>query len=140
MFNRDCDTVRSMSLDAVRRQCAALLLFLAFAGLVARALIPAGFMPDVTQSGSMAMVICSGVSEKLVYLDDDGTVHDAPVQKAAAPCDYTLTVHLASLIVPVVALFLTDYDRFAVAASAAAAQYSAPPLPYIARGPPVFSA
>lgn len=41
-------------------------------GIVVRGLIPAGFMPDITQQAATPMVICSGAEHKIIYVDDAG--------------------------------------------------------------------
>lgn len=41
-------------------------------GIVVRGLIPAGFMPDMTQQAATPIVICAGVDHKIIYVDDSG--------------------------------------------------------------------
>lgn len=52
-----------------------LLLLLAVLSITAHAVIPAGFMPDASRVSGTFIKICSGFSEKTVYMPDES---DAP--------------------------------------------------------------
>jgi hypothetical protein len=62
-----------------------ILVFLAFA---MQSIIPAGFMPDINASAAgTKLVICSGIGEKTIYLDQDGQ----PVEhKEFSKCAYSI--------------------------------------------------
>ena len=56
---------------------------------MAKAAIPAGFMPGTDKNGMTALVICSGMGEKTVMVPADAP---APVQNdQTGPCDYFLS-------------------------------------------------
>lgn len=58
----------STALSMLKSGVLMLLLF----GIVVRGLIPAGFMPDMTQQAATPIVICAGVDHKIIYVDDNG--------------------------------------------------------------------
>ncbi|HNQ92978.1 MAG TPA: hypothetical protein PKI93_08625 [Alphaproteobacteria bacterium] len=58
------------------------LLLLVFA---IRAMVPAGFMPDMGAGSGHLIMICSGVEMKQIVVGEDGQ----PVQKQEAPCPYS---------------------------------------------------
>ncbi len=97
--------------DGFRRTWVARVLLLA---LVLRALIPAGFMPDLgaMADGSFKVVICSAAGTKLVTLDAEGnplpdtaTQHDGEACAFSGMATYALT--------PVVADMAVVYDASA---------------------------
>ncbi|HEY8190503.1 MAG TPA: hypothetical protein VIF12_07440 [Micavibrio sp.] len=62
-----------------------ILVFLAFA---MQSIIPVGFMPDIDASAAgTKLVICSGIGEKIIYLDRNGQ----PVEhKEFSKCSYSI--------------------------------------------------
>jgi hypothetical protein len=44
--------------------------------LICQFLIPAGFMPNLTGAGKTALVICSGMGEKTIFVDAAGSGSD----------------------------------------------------------------
>lgn len=112
-------------------------LTLALLGVFIRALIPVGFMPDFGQQAGTALVICSGLETKTIYVDDKG--QPAPAHKVETPCEFALNpvalkpaVSVSSLFVPYIADFVAPDQplTFAVAWVVTHAE---------ARGPPSLS-
>lgn len=89
-----------MTRSVLRSRLYACMLVLALIGIAARALVPAGFMPDIQQSSGIALVICSGIDEKTIYVDDRG--QPAPVHKDQKPCEFSCTSHAVTPAVPFV--------------------------------------
>lgn len=50
-----------------------------------RAMVPAGFMPDMAQGSGHLITICSGVEMKEIMVDENGQ----PAPKHEAPCPYS---------------------------------------------------
>jgi hypothetical protein len=82
----------------------ALFWLLAAAALLLRAGLPAGWMPQASESG-IRIALCTGDGAVMATLGDDGKVHkDAPAPQAPHdPCPFGLA--LAAADVPVAPLF-----------------------------------
>ncbi len=112
------------------------LLLLAALGVMVRALIPAGFMPEFGTGGTQ-IVICSGVTETTITVDDHGQPLPAGDHKDQ-PCAFMATAQLTG---PEAAPLLLQAEIVAFLHRAPALHLIAP-LPaadYPVRGPPVFS-
>jgi hypothetical protein len=73
-------------------------------GVLLQALIPAGFMPSFAKDGKVALVICSGLGEKTVFVDADD--YSAPDHQSDnddnSACPYFLAQTPAQLSSPVI--------------------------------------
>lgn len=80
----------------LRRRLAAAVMV---AALLVMALIPAGFMPSFGADGKVAIVICSGMGEKTVFVDAD----DAPAgtHQDTEACPYFLAQSPTTMDAPV---------------------------------------
>lgn len=96
----------------------ACLLLLAGLAIAAQAMIPAGFMPNITEAGGSTIVICSGFEQKIIHLpaeDAPSGQHDdaakncafsfAPVAEKPAAA---VLVMIAAVAVPVAATIFTS--------------------------------
>lgn len=75
------------------------LLVLMLCALLARAWIPAGWMPDRTSDG-YAISLCTGMGAVTAWVDDKGAVHkNKPVKSGTddQPCAFAGMFHLAAL-------------------------------------------
>ena len=116
----------------------ACLVLLALLGMAARAIIPAGFMPDFSVQAGTPFVICSGTGEKTIYVDDEGRPLGESGHKAEQPCVFALSFYAVSPFLPSV---LVDPVIISIAFNnphAVQPEQSANFL-YPIRGPPVFS-
>lgn len=101
--------------------------------------VPAGFMPDFDASGKTALVICSGLDAKTIFVANDQNDHQNDQKhRSEKPCSYALGM-TADLQAPV--LFTTPVDVIAHETEIQFHQFnlekrrilSLPP-----RGPPAF--
>jgi hypothetical protein len=60
-----------------------------FLGVLLQALIPLGFMPGA--NAATPIVICSGLGEKTIYVDDNGQPVEHQQDKAEKSCAFSLT-------------------------------------------------
>lgn len=84
-------------------------------------LVPVGFMPDLSRAGKVAVVICSGVMEKTIYVDPatgqpDGQPDSQPDKKSShkhekskdgnetSPCSFFALKSQGQMDAPVMAL------------------------------------
>ncbi len=67
------------------------LLLLALMGILVKGLIPLGFMPNFSEHAGTAIVICSGVEQKTIYVDQDGQPAQDVDHQFKAPCDFAYT-------------------------------------------------
>jgi hypothetical protein len=67
------------------------LLLLALMGILVKGLIPLGFMPDFSKHAGTAIVICSGIEQKTVYVDQDGQPAQDAGHQVKTPCDFAYT-------------------------------------------------
>lgn len=122
---------------AMNRAVTFCILTLTLLGLVARALVPTGFMP-VQDSAGTAMVICSGVEQKTIYLGEDGQPVKAPSHKAEAPCVFAFAPLAVKPYMPaLVPVTLATYTVAYIIPEALPDTVSVPHL-YPARAPPTF--
>lgn len=88
---------------------ASLSMFLTTLALLAYVLVPAGFMPGVSQ-GKVALTICHGADIKTVWVDADQSPHDVPAKKAPS-CPFAVSASASGLpempafVVAILALF-----------------------------------
>ncbi len=100
------------------------------AALLLRAIIPAGFMPDMSSTHAQGWVICTGLAQKTI---PDPTV-PAPTHKPA-PCAFALTTptlagaDYAPLLVAYLLLLFLYATSGMPAQSCAPARYKAPRAP-----------
>jgi hypothetical protein len=123
---------------SVLRYVYASLLILALLGVVARALVPAGFMPDFSAQAGTPLIICSGTGEKTVYIDDTGNPIDGAGYKAEQPCVFALSFYAVQPVLPVLTI---DPVVISVAFNLPQSLHSGwnKESLYPVRGPPVFS-
>jgi hypothetical protein len=74
-----------------------IILSLMFIGFALKAVLPAGFMPDA-KSGVVAMVVCSGMGEKTIYVPDDGNKDHAPKHEQKDYCPYQVLTQAKGFI------------------------------------------
>ncbi len=74
-----------------------IILSLMFIGFALKAVLPVGFMPD-TKGGMVAMVVCSGMGEKTIYVPDDGNKNHAPQHEQKDYCPYQVLTQAKGLI------------------------------------------
>ena len=76
-------------------------------------LVPVGFMPDLSRAGKVAVVICSGVMEKTIYVDpatgqpDEKSSHNHMNNKdmdKKSPCSFFVLKSQGQMDAPVIAL------------------------------------
>lgn len=107
--------------------------------VLAMAFVPAGFMPSVTPDGKIAIVICSGMDSKTVYVDADQAPAGETEDRAASQdaCPYMLAsasaAPMGDLILPL--SFPARPEQFLTKADTPVLE-SATTLPPPARGPP----
>ena len=83
----------------------AVMLWLAFAGLFLRLLIPNGYMPSFAADGAMSMVICSDQGAITIIVDDHGqpikNQKKSPEKSHHTPCAFAMmgTIALADPII-----------------------------------------
>jgi hypothetical protein len=115
-----------------------MLALVAFA-LLARAAIPAGWMPSV-QGDRIAISICSGEGRETVWLDKAGKLHksDGGQEHQDHPCAFASVTPAIDAPVSIEPLYLASKAAFApVQHSVSVGQgLAAPPPP--ATGPPVL--
>lgn len=113
------------------------LVLLAFA---LKGLLPAGFMPSVSQDGFMEMVICSGMGEKTVLVPANGGP-DAPDHKESTDTVCAYQMVSAQKLISAPPAFLLPLPVFAPAPNTARAEtgiLSSIRISFAARGPPSF--
>lgn len=113
------------------------LLTLTVFGLMIRALVPLGFMPDLSGT-TTALVICSGNSTQTIYLDEDGKPAKGNHQ-AEAPCTYTFTPLAFAPLHPQMADVLPVHAAAAYMPQGDRPQPSSPRRAHKPRGPPSIS-
>lgn len=121
----------------VRNHLYASLLILALLGMVARAVIPAGFMPDFSAQAGTPLIICSGNGEKTIYVDDKGSPIEQSDHGGEQPCVFALNFYAVQPYLPelVVSLAVLDvaFDAPSMRRIGQGHKFT-----YPARGPPVF--
>lgn len=123
-----------------RRQFSAFTLLLLTAALLARAALPAGWMP-VAQDGGVRIAICTGQGAVMAVLGPDGKIHrDAP-EAPRNPCPFGMAggepFALPTLApLPAAPLMLEQTPVAALAAIELTIRRSLRPP---ARGPPAFA-
>lgn len=134
---RDLVLRKTIQTDSTLRRWVTTLLLLAF---VARALVPAGYMPDFSaaSSGGFKVVICTTMGAMTIALDDNhqpepdqpGNHHDEPCSMAGS----------ASVALPAIDVLLTSAPEFQVSNFDAPLSVQLPPTragPQLgSRGPP----
>lgn len=117
--------------------CLLALLLLAFA---LKALIPAGFMPGQGEGGMTALVICSGMGEKTIFVPADSAPSPAKESASSDPCAYHLAALQKNIISAPPILPLPSLQNSDIAPAAPAANLSTPVILAAApRGPPLSS-
>lgn len=107
-------------------------LMMVFALFLCRALVPLGFMPGQGDAAG-TMVICSGLSEKVIGVDADGN----PVRGKSAESPCAFSINTAGLETP--ALIIALVPPVVVQAEMPQARHNLRVnLPYESRGPPAF--
>ncbi|MBN8521673.1 MAG: DUF2946 domain-containing protein [Alphaproteobacteria bacterium] len=113
----------------------------ALLAVICQFLIPAGFMPNLTGSGKTALVICSGMGEKTIFVDTAGSVSDqTPVSEHPGDtCPYFLAqggTHLTSQpVLPQVMAFTAAKPLITALTFTPSVRFLLPE----ARGSPVFA-
>jgi hypothetical protein len=105
------------------------------AGLFMRAVLPQGYMPERSDGGSIAVVVCGSDGIHLIPLKDE-TDPDEDRQKAEPPCAFA---GLAALAFPPASPHTAAPARVAVGFAEASAQTRLAPSPRLlppATGPP----
>lgn len=128
------------SLTTLRR----LAVWLVLCALFLRALVPAGFMPDLgaLADGAYPITICSGGFEKTILLDRDGNPVEQPAPHSSeSPCVFAAVAALAlpllaAILLPL--LVLAPLPRW-VPATGAPTPFPRPPGLAGPRAPPAFA-
>lgn len=103
--------------------------------------IPAGFMPHITGAGKVALVICSGIGEKTIFIDAAGSGSDqTPASSHSGDtCPYFLAQGGANLptlsIPPLVLAFISAEPRVTYFVEPPQVRFHLPE----ARGSPFFA-
>lgn len=116
------------------------ILLLACVAFVFKAVIPAGFMPG-SSDGTIAMVICSGMGEKTVYMPAS-QVPDGPDNQdsvAKDHCAYQLSASQKNILTPPVFIDAPTqiYTNLGYIWQDQAALFTHRALSYTPRGPPL---
>ena len=95
------------------------LLIVAFA-FTMTSMVPKGFMSSVDENGKIAIVICSGVSQKTIYIDQEQAPEegnegsaDADDEQQPDSCPATIVSH-QQLLTPVATLFVPLSEPFEI--------------------------
>lgn len=112
-------------------------LVLTLLGVFIRAMIPAGFMPDVSLHAGTPLVICSGLESKTIYVDENGK--PASEHKVEAPCDFSLNNNALKPVVFISSLFVPYVSAWVMPERAVEITVSQLRNFAEARGPPAFS-
>lgn len=117
-------------------------------------LVPVGFMPDLSRAGKVAVVICSGVMEKTIYVDPaTGQPDSQPDKKSShkhekskdgnekSPCSFFALKSQGQIDAPVMALLavLTPIEIRLRALPTFSIVRDGTHTGFIARAPPVAS-
>ncbi len=118
--------------------------WLVLGALFLRALVPAGFMPDLgaLADGAYPITICSGGFEKTILLDKDGNPVDQPAPHASeSPCVFAAVVSLALPLLAAILLPLLALAPLArwVPSSSAPTPFPRPPGLAGPRAPPALA-
>lgn len=123
-----------------RRQFSVFTLLLLAVALMARAVLPTGWMP-VAQDGGVRIAICTGQGAVMAVLGPDGKIHPDAPEAPRNPCPFGMTggepfALTALSLLPATPLAL---EQAPVAARAAIALTIRRNLRPPARGPPAFA-
>lgn len=118
--------------------------WLVLCALFLRALVPAGFMPDLgaLADGAYPITICSGGFERTILLDKDGNPVDQPAPHASeSPCVFAAVVSLALPVLAAILLPLLALAPLArwVPSTSTPVPFPRPPGLAGPRAPPAFA-
>ncbi len=109
-----------------------------FLAIALNAFIPTGFMPSFSSVGKVAIVICSGIGEKTVYIDADTTKTDTHGTNKQ-PCPYFLAHHPVKIDILSVSTIHLVYTSTGFITLTANNPISVHDDIHVPRGPPILA-